>query len=121
MTQKEKAATGKDSGHLSTTEGALALTSKTDVISGPKPIQASSTRDLDTILVELRHTQHEVIRIAIRQLRGRTRIDARIWFQNENGSWHPSAKGFTLNPRQVPEIVRGLMLAGQAFDPKESS
>ncbi|SAL17068.1 hypothetical protein AWB71_00690 [Caballeronia peredens] len=116
MTDKKKAVTGKDDGPFSTTEGALALTSKTDVISDPKRIQDQRS-DLDTVLVELRHTDHEVIRISIRELRGRTRIDARIWFQNENGFWHPSQKGFSLNPRQIPEIVRGLTLAATAVNP----
>ncbi|MFM0136832.1 transcriptional coactivator p15/PC4 family protein [Caballeronia grimmiae] len=117
--QKKKGAAPKGNA-LPHTTNAFALTNKNDVNSD-RVRKQDQRSDLDTVLVELRHTQHEVIRISIRELRGRTRIDARIWFQNENGTWHPSQKGFSINPRQIPEVVRGLMLAGQAFDPKEAS
>jgi hypothetical protein len=75
----------------------------------------------DTILAEVPHGPNEVVRVSVREIRGRMRVDLRIWFRTGDNTWHPSQKGFTANPRQVPELVRGLMLAGQAFDPREAA
>jgi Transcriptional Coactivator p15 (PC4) len=71
-----------------------------------------------TVFLDLRKSDTEHLRIAVREHRGRMFIDIRNWFVGGDQAWHPSDKGVTLRPDQVPEIVRGLMLAGQAFDPK---
>jgi hypothetical protein len=84
--------------------------------SEPRRIQAAGEVP-DTVLVELPHGQSEVVRVSVREIRGRMRVDLRIWFRTGDNTWQPSQKGFTANPRQVPELVRGLMLAGQAVDP----
>jgi hypothetical protein len=82
------------------------------------PSNVNTAANAGTVFLDLRKSDTEHLRIAVREHRGRTFIDLRNWFVGSDEAWHPSDKGVTLRPDQVPEIVRGLMLAGQAFDPK---
>jgi hypothetical protein len=71
-----------------------------------------------TQFLDLRKSASERIRVDVKEYRGRTYIDLRVWYASEDGTYKPSSKGVTIKPEQVPEITRGLVLAGQAFDPK---
>lgn len=68
-------------------------------------------RRADTLLAQVHHSHDEVIRVTIREIAGKQRVDIRAWWRDESGVWHPSSKGLALYPRQVPELVNGLMRA----------
>jgi hypothetical protein len=81
----------------------------------------NTAADHGTQFLDLRKSDSERLRVHVREYRGRTFIDLRTWYMGEDGEYRPSSKGVTIKPDQVPEISRGLMLAGQSFDPKETS
>ncbi|MFM0002738.1 transcriptional coactivator p15/PC4 family protein [Paraburkholderia dipogonis] len=91
--------------------------SRRDANGGLGRLQVTSGA-VSTIFVDIKRTPGERIRVGIRDQNGRSFIDIRNWFIADDGEWHPSSKGVTLLPHQVPEIVRGLLLSAQAFDPK---
>jgi Transcriptional Coactivator p15 (PC4) len=74
---------------------------------------AAATRFLD-----IRKSDGERLRVELREHRGRVYVDFRNWFLAPDNEWRPSAKGLTLRPEQIPEVVRALVLAGAAIDPQ---
>lgn len=73
-----------------------------------------------TVFLDVEKNDSERLRVIVKEYRGRTYIDLRVWYSS-NGGYSPSQKGVTLRPTQVTEIVQGLMLAAQSFDPKEAA
>ena len=70
-----------------------------------------------TELLDVRKSDSERVRVHLKEYRGREYVDLRIWYISDTGEWRPSGKGLTLNPLLIPEIIRGLTLAGTAADP----
>jgi hypothetical protein len=91
--------------------------SRHDANSGLGRLQVTSSA-VSTTFVDIKRTPGERIRVSVRNSGSRSFIDVRNWFLADDGQWHPSSKGVTLLPHQIPEIVRGLMLAAGAIDPK---
>lgn len=63
----------------------------------------------------------ERLRVDVKTYRGNTYIDIRVWYVDAGGEYHPSSKGIMVKPTLAPELLRGIALAAQSFDPKESS
>ncbi len=60
----------------------------------------------------------ERLRVDVKEYRGNTYIDIRVWYAAEGGEYRPSSKGVTFKPMLAPELMRGLALAARAVDPK---
>ncbi|TDY23928.1 transcriptional coactivator p15 (PC4) [Paraburkholderia sp. BL6665CI2N2] len=63
----------------------------------------------------------ERVRIDVKTYRGNTYIDIRVWYVDAAGEYHPSSKGVMVKPTLAPELLRGIALAAQSFDPKEAA
>lgn len=68
--------------------------------------------------LDVHRSGSERLRVQFRQYRGREFLDVRCWYLANDGEYHPSQKGVTLNPSQLAELVQALMIAGRAFDAK---
>ncbi|MEB2544360.1 transcriptional coactivator p15/PC4 family protein [Burkholderia cenocepacia] len=84
-----------------------------------------TTRENDTPMpaaggcfLDVHRSGSERLRVQFRQYRGREFLDVRCWYLANDGEYHPSQKGVTLNPSQLAELVQALMIAGRAFDAK---
>ncbi|WP_175850028.1 transcriptional coactivator p15/PC4 family protein [Burkholderia cepacia] len=99
-TQNEK---GRDSG-----KSATQTTRGNDT---PAPISGGC-------FLDVHRSGSERLRVQFRQYRGREFLDVRCWYLANDGEFHPSQKGVTLNPSQLAELVQALMIAGRAFDAK---
>ena len=69
-------------------------------------------------IFEIQKSASERIRIGIRDYRGRTYVDVRVWYVAEGGEYKPSGKGVTIRPAQVTALIQGLSLAARAIDPQ---
>jgi hypothetical protein len=45
----------------------------------------------------------------------------RVWYVTDEGDLRPSNKGVMFKPTLAPELLRGIALAAQSFDPKEAA
>jgi hypothetical protein len=63
----------------------------------------------------------ERLRVDVKTYRGNTYIDIRVWYVTDDGDYRPSNKGVMLKPTMAPELLRGIALAAQSFDPKEAN
>jgi len=63
----------------------------------------------------------ERVRVDVKTYRGKTYIDVRIWYVTADGEYRPSSKGVMIKPTLAPELLRGIALAAQSFDPKGSA
>lgn len=63
----------------------------------------------------------ERVRIDVKTYRGNTYIDIRVWYVDAGGEYRPSSKGIMVKPTLAPELLRGIALAAQSFDPKEAA
>jgi Transcriptional Coactivator p15 (PC4) len=70
-----------------------------------------------TIFTDIRKSDGERLRVSVKTYAGREYVDLRHWYRNDSGLWCASAKGLSLNPSLIPEIIRGLTLAASAVDP----
>ncbi|MBB6581896.1 transcriptional coactivator p15/PC4 family protein [Ralstonia solanacearum] len=71
-----------------------------------------------TSFLDLQKNNRERLRIEVKEYKGLTYVDLRVWFVGENGEYAPSSKGVMLKPRHVVEVAQGLLLASQAADVK---
>lgn len=63
----------------------------------------------------------ERLRVDVKTYRGNTYIDVRIWYVTDDGEYRPSSKGVMIKPTMAAELLRGIALAAQSFDPKEAA
>jgi len=68
--------------------------------------------------LDLQKNNRERLRIQVKEYKGLTYVDLRVWFVAEDGEYAPSSKGVMLKPSHVVEVAQGLLLACQAVDPK---
>lgn len=78
----------------------------------------TSAVDHSTCFLDMRRSESERLRVTVGEYRGRTLVDARIWFVTDGGEWKPGRAGVSLRPEQVGEVMQALRLAAQAADPK---
>jgi len=56
----------------------------------------------------------EEVRFSLREYKARKYLDLRLWFQPANGvDYVPTKKGLTLSLEFLPELKKGLELAGR--------
>lgn len=60
----------------------------------------------------------ERLRVDVKEYRGNTYIDIRVWYVTDDGDYRPSSKGVMFKPALAAELMRGLALAARSFDPK---
>ncbi|WP_321866647.1 transcriptional coactivator p15/PC4 family protein [Paraburkholderia tropica] len=60
----------------------------------------------------------ERLRVDVKEYRGNTYIDIRVWYVTDDGDYRPSSKGVMFKPTLAAELMRGLALAARSFDPK---
>ena len=71
--------------------------------------------------LDLQKNARERLRIHVKEYKGLTYVDLRVWFVAEDGEYVPSSKGVMLKPGHVVEVAQGLLLASQAADPTGAS
>jgi hypothetical protein len=59
----------------------------------------------------------EQVRVERTSFKGREYINARIWFQDERGEWHPTQKGLTLTPELAEEVAQAMLEAARLDSP----
>ena len=69
--------------------------------------------------LDLQKNSRERLRVQMKEYKGLTYVDLRVWYVGEDGEYAPSGKGVMLRPCQVVEVAQGLLLAGQAIDPQK--
>ncbi|WP_083245296.1 transcriptional coactivator p15/PC4 family protein [Paraburkholderia nodosa] len=60
----------------------------------------------------------ERLRVDVKEFRGNTYIDVRVWYVTDDGDYRPSSKGVMFKPALAAELMRGLALAARSFDPR---
>jgi hypothetical protein len=63
----------------------------------------------------------ERLRVDVKEYRGNTYIDIRVWYVTDDGDYRPSNKGVMFKPMLAAELMRGLALAAHSVDPKGAS
>ncbi|MGF6663829.1 hypothetical protein QF000_005497 [Paraburkholderia atlantica] len=61
---------------------------------------------------------NERLRVDVKEYRGNTYIDIRVWYVTDDGDYRPSNKGVMFKPTLAAELLRGINLAVRSFDPK---
>ncbi|MBB5506705.1 transcriptional coactivator p15/PC4 family protein [Paraburkholderia atlantica] len=60
----------------------------------------------------------ERLRVDVKEYRGNTYIDIRVWYVTDDGDYRPSNKGVMFKPTLAGELLRGVNLAARSVDPK---
>ncbi|MGA3845976.1 transcriptional coactivator p15/PC4 family protein [Ralstonia nicotianae] len=68
--------------------------------------------------LDIQKNSRERLRIQVKEYKGLSYVDLRVWFVGGDGTYAPSSKGVMLKPCHVVEVAQGLLLASQAADAK---
>lgn len=60
------------------------------------------------VLGEIQKGETEKIVVGMNEYKGFKYVDIRLYFQDEEGNWHPTKKGITISPGKV-EVLIGLL------------
>lgn len=60
---------------------------------------------MEQIIGELPKNSTEIVRVIITEHKGHSLVDARVYFPDKNGEWHPTKKGLTLKAAAVKELL----------------
>lgn len=58
----------------------------------------------------------DVLRISVSEYKGREYIDIRVWYTDRDGELKPTAKGVSLRPDAIQDVLRALQAAYQATE-----
>jgi hypothetical protein len=70
-------------------------------------------------VTDIKRNDTEIVRVSKREFKGHEFIDIRIYYQDDEGSFKPTKKGITINPKQVNELIDALKLEETADPVKE--
>ena len=59
-------------------------------------------------VIEIRKNSITIIRIAMREYRGKSFVDIRQFYENDSGEYKPTQKGITLSPEKLSELIEAL-------------
>ncbi len=59
--------------------------------------------------IELEKGAGEVIRIGLTEYRGRKYLDARVYFETDEGQWKPTKKGLCLSPDLAQQVAEAML------------
>jgi hypothetical protein len=54
---------------------------------------------------KVERNETEVIRISNEEFKGRSYVDVRIYFADNEGEWKPTKKGITISPDKVEQVI----------------
>ena len=63
------------------------------------------------MIEEIEKNSQQKIRISIEVYNTHHYVDVRVYYRNENGEWHPTKKGITLNDETIDPVIKALRKA----------
>lgn len=57
------------------------------------------------VIGQVERSQTEVIRISTEEFKGRSYVDVRVYFEDNEGEWKPTKKGVTINPDKLEQVI----------------
>jgi hypothetical protein len=57
------------------------------------------------VIGQVERSQTEVIRVSTEEFKGRSYVDVRIYFEDNEGEWKPTKKGVTINPDKLEQVI----------------
>jgi Transcriptional Coactivator p15 (PC4) len=69
-----------------------------------------------TQIAEIEKNVKERIRVSIEEYHGRTFVDCRVYFRDDQGEWRPTKKGIALNLDCINEVIEDLQRAGRKLE-----
>ena len=59
-------------------------------------------------IAEIDKTENERIIISVKEFKGHSYIDMRLFFLSDRKEWLPTKKGITLNKKTIEGVIKGL-------------
>lgn len=68
---------------------------------------------MEQVIGEVQKNSTEIVKVIITEHKGHSLVDARVYFPDKNGDWHPTRKGLTLKADTVKELLPLLQEAAE--------
>lgn len=65
---------------------------------------------MDKTVLEIEKGE-DLIRLVLKEFKGRQYIDARVFYMSETGEWMPTKKGLSMTPETAAQIAAGITSA----------
>jgi len=67
-------------------------------------------------IADIEKNNKERIRVILTEYHGHKFIDCRVYFQDDQGEWHPTKKGISLSGDVVDEVIEALQKGSAALE-----
>jgi hypothetical protein len=71
--------------------------------------------NMDEILAQFEKNATEVVRVSLREYRGRQLIDVRVYYSDDEGEYRPTKKGVSLTVEGYPEFKKAIAVLEKAL------
>lgn len=65
---------------------------------------------MDRTVLEIEKGE-DLIRLVLKEFKGRQYVDARVFYMSETGEWMPTKKGLSMTPEIAAKIAEGITTA----------
>jgi hypothetical protein len=72
---------------------------------------------MEKVAYEFEKGNNELVRATISDFAGKRRADLRVYFQTEDGAWHPTKRGLSLTADMVGQLKEAVVKLEKAVGP----
>jgi len=69
-----------------------------------------------TFIASFRKNAMEEVRASLSDYKGKTYLDIRVFYRDEEGEWKPTKKGITIAPDLLPELEKAVAALRDAIE-----
>jgi hypothetical protein len=73
-------------------------------------------KHVDDVIAEIGKNAIERVRVRLTEYAGHRLVDARVYFEGDNGEWVPTKKGLALSAPVAKQVAQAIMEASDALD-----
>ena len=67
----------------------------------------------DDKIVKIPRNQTEQVRVGVKEFKGKSYIDIRIYYMDDQGEWKPTKKGVSLSTEYITELKDAVNIIGE--------
>jgi hypothetical protein len=71
---------------------------------------------VDDIVADIGKNAIERVRVRLTEYAGHRLVDARVYFEGDNGEWVPTKKGLALSPAVARQVAQAIMQASEQLE-----
>lgn len=71
---------------------------------------------VEEVIAEIGKNAIERVRVRLTEYAGHRLVDARVYFEGDNGEWVPTKKGLALSPAVARQVAQAIIEASETLE-----